>query len=140
MAESMGANYVAQILGAAVDINSFLSPSSDGTDADTDWPLSRLLTISVELAKSDETKKFLTEQIEHIKKSENPENNSLILNLVNDTVDAVASVKNNTVNISKDHLVKFATEAIRLRDAHGAALDIFEHQVMVEFRTWCPNY
>ena len=138
LARSMRANYVAQILGGAVDINSFFSPFSDGTEGDTDWPLSRLLTIGVEQAESDETKEFLTEQMEHITKSESPGNNSLILNLANDTFNAVDRLKSNKIHISKDHLVKFAVEAIRLRDAHRAALDIFEDQVMVEFRIWCP--
>ena len=136
MDRSAAAQYVAQVVVGSIDIESYLSPFTDGTDADREYPLSRLFSIAIERVRNDAAKKFLTLQMDHLKAAEQEGKSSLLPNVSNNAIGAVAQVKSIQVDISKAHLVEFAKEAIRVKEAHTFAITNFR-SVMNNFARRC---
>ena len=138
--QGIAAQFLAQILAKAIDINAFFSPFADGTDADREYPLSRILDIVITEVDNDEAIMFLTAGVENLERAESPKGGSLMVNVSNDSMNAVLQVKWNEVHISKDHLVEFAMEAFRLKEAHSGGLRRFESVVMDKFSKECSDF
>ena len=120
-ARTIGAQLMAEIVVGAIDVGSYFSPFSDGTDADRDYPLSRLIGMAINRTENEDAKTFLTDSLERVKAREEQERSSLFPNVSNESIDAVRKLRSNRIEISKEHLVEFSNEAIRLREAHTMA-------------------
>ena len=136
---SLGAQLVALIVVGAIDIGSLFSPFSNDTDADMDWPLSRLLTLAIEQAESADAKEFLTEQMDDIKSVEEPGISSLLPHVSFNAMNEVTKLTSVDVPIKEEHLMEFTTEVLRLKEAHSEASYVFKTQVMVEYEVKCSK-
>ena len=137
MDRSIAAQYVARLVVGSIDVGSDFSPFQDGTDADRDYPLSRLFELAIDRVENDEAKKVFTNLVIQLKRTEKPRISSLMPNVSNDAIRAVSRVKSNQVHISKNHLVEFAMEAIRMEQAHLAARALFQRVVPPRVQRRC---
>ena len=138
MARSIAAQTVAQIVVGAIDVGSFFSPFSDGTNADRDYPLSRLIGLAIDRVENEEAKSFLMTSMDSIRAKETPRKSSLMPNLTNDAIRAVSELVSNQVYISRDHVVEFSMEMLRVREAHREAQVAFSN-VMHDFERKCDS-
>ena len=139
MERNITAQMLAQIVVGSINVGSYFSPFSDGTDADRDYPLSRLFILAAERSDNKLAEEFLLGHLGALKQSERKEESSLFPNVSNQSMIAVGSIKDNRANPSREAVVEFAKEAIRLRNAHVASLYVFRWHVMNDFERKCPN-